>query len=336
MMKQRPNPAGVSPDRRRFLGLTAGTLAGLSLTGIGLAGCSRREPLLRIASNVWPGYELLYVARHKEYFASDVVRMVEMPSATACVQALAAGSVEGACLTLDEVLTAKADGLALKVVAILDLSLGADALLVRPGIETLADLRGRRIGVEQSAVGAVMLDAVLKAGDLIVSDVETVHMNVNLHRQAYLEDKVDALITFEPVISQLTEAGARRLFDSAAIPGRIVDVIAVKPSVLEQSPVAVRALVAGHFLARQAFLDNPTEVAPLMSARLNLDAAEVPRAFDGLELPDTAFNRDWLQGPQPRVEQAAADLNRIMLEARLLPHSVDVAGLADSRFLPEG
>lgn len=318
---------GVVMGRRGVLALLM-----LVLTSLLSVGCAREAaPPLRVASNVWPGYELLYLARERGYFSDQAVRMVELPSATVIIQALAAGNIEGACLTLDEVLTARAEGLELKVVAILDLSMGADALVVRPGIDTLDALRGRRIGAEQSAVGAVMLSAVLEAAGLGSDEVEIVHMNVNAHRDAYLKGEVDALITFEPVISQLADAGAKRLFDSAAIPGRIIDVIAFRPDALEANPEAVRALIKGHFEARRAWLAEPAAVAPILARRLKLPAAEVPAAYEGLELPDAAFNREWLAAGG-KLAAAAERLSTIMLDAGLLPQSV--AAPVDPRFLP--
>ncbi len=321
-------------ELRRKVRSMLGFFALLSVSIFGLSACSQQESQLRIASNVWPGYELLYLAREHDYFENRAVRMVEMPSATVIIQALAAGNVEGACLTLDEVLTARAEGLELKVVAMLDFSMGADALLVKPEIENLSDLRGRRIGVEQSAVGAVMLSAVLEKAKLNLSDVQIAHMNVNAHRDAYLNDEVDALITFEPVISQLAKHGARRIFDSAMIPGRIIDVIAIRPDAIEQNPDAVRAVIAGHFKARHAYLNDPQAALPIIARRLNLTADEVPASFEGLELPDAQTNRDWMNDTNSKLEQSANELMDVLLKAELLPRRVDVTGLVDGRFLP--
>lgn len=304
------------------------------LVGLSLSGC-QKEPPLRIGSNVWPGYELLYLARERGYFDNESVRMVEMPSATVNLQSLAAGNIEGACLTLDEVITARADGLDLSVVAILDISVGADALMVKPDIKQLSDLRGRRIGVEQTAVGAVMLSAVLEEAGLKPDDVKIKHINVNAHRDAYLENKVDAVITFEPVISQLAKKNAQRLFDSSAIPGRIIDVIAIRPDVLKRSPNAIKSLIKGHFAARKEYLNNTASASEIISRRLKLPPADVPMAYDGLDLPDVDFNKKWMQGEDSKLEQSAVKLADIMLNAKLLPKPVDVKQIVDGRFLPK-
>lgn len=319
----------ISAQRRRFLGHLL-----MATTWTTLAACGReRDPMLRIATNVFPGYELMYLAAERGHLG-PAVHMVEMPSSTASLQALAAGNVEGAALTLDEVISALADNMPLKVVAVLDVSLGADMLIVKPGIATLAELRGKRIGVEQTAVGAVMLDAVLTEAGLDTKDVQLVYATVDRQRDLYLKDQVDALVTFEPVPSQLAQSGARKLFDSSAVPERIVDVLAVRPEVTVRNTESLRHLLAGHFQALAELHSSPETASEVIARRLGIPPAEVPTAYAGLELPDAAANQAWLGGRPSRLEQAAADLQQIMLRAGLIRRMANLAELVDDRFLP--
>jgi NitT/TauT family transport system substrate-binding protein len=333
MEQDMDSDSACKPSRRAFLHYSLlGLLAGPYLS---LTGCSKTEPLLRIASNVWPGYELLYLARHLGYFNDQEIRLTEVPSATVCIQLLAAGSVEGAMLTLDEVLTARADGLDLRVIAVLDVSLGADVLLARPGIESLQDLKGKRIGVEQSAVGAVMLDAVLQKAELGPADIDAVYMKVNNHRDAYNRGEVDALISFEPVKTQLLQQGAKLLFSSAETPGRIIDVLAVLPSAIDKNRLSLSKLVAAHFQARQYFLEHPQQASTVVAERLQLAPADVPASYRGLELPDLQQNRAYLQGDAPLLDKSARELVRIMEAAQLVPGRVSASNLLDGSFLKQ-
>ena len=276
---------------------------------------------------------MIFMAREKGYFSAQQVRLVEVPSATVCIQALAAGNVEGAMLTLDEVLTAKAAGLDLVVVAVLDVSLGADVLLVKPEIKNLSQLKGKRIGVEQSAVGAVMLDAALTEARLSVQDVEVVFLTVNQHEEAYRENKVDALVSFEPVRAKLLSAGAVQLYDSSQIPGRIVDVLAVLPKVIENNPSVLRNFVQAHFKAREFFLASPQEASVILAKRLQLPPEDVPSSYQGLELTDLQRNKTLLGGSAPYLQSSASELMRIMIAAQLLPRSLDLATLVSDKFL---
>ena len=320
--------------RRKFLTSSVVVMAGVMLSSAGLISCSSKKPAIRIASNIWPGYEFLFLARELKYLNKDVVSLVELPSASVCLEALSAGTVEGAALTLDEVLTAQSEGLNLKVVAVLDVSMGADVILAHSGIKTLQDLKGKTVGVEKSAVGAVMLYSALEKAKLKVSDIKIKHLNLNRHRDAYLNKDVDALVTFEPIISQLSKTNPTKLFSSADIPGRIVDVIAVREEVLDSNPEAVKELVAAHFMALEKFQSTPKTMSVIMASRLKVKPNEVAELYADIELPDVSGNRGLLLGEPAKLEQSIKELAQIMTRGGLLPENIVIPKIADGRFLP--
>lgn len=316
-------------SRRRLLQVAA------LLPAAQLFGCGKPlEPLLRIGTNIWPGYELLYVARDTGLLDGASIKLVELLSATDVLQALSANTLEAAALTLDEVLTARASGIDLQVVAVLDVSAGADALLARPGIGSLAELRGCSIALEQTAVGAVLLATALRRAGLQPTDVKMVYRTVNHHVEAYRSGAVDAVVSFEPARSQLLAAGAHSLFDSGDMPGLIVDVLAVRPEAMKQSPKAVRALVAGHFAALARFRREPQPLLAPIAARLGLAEADALAAFDDLQFPDVEGNRQLLEGHPAALVQTAAELAAVMLQVGLLPRPAPLAELIDARWLP--
>lgn len=298
------------------------------------AGCQRHADDLRVGTNVWIGYETLYLAEQLGYYGGEPVRLVTMHNATEIQQALRAGVLEVGSLTLDEALNLAQEGMDIRIIAVMDVSDGADVLIAHPSVETLADLRGRRIGVESTAVGAVMLEGALQAAGLQPGDVEVVDMGVQEHGAMFAAGKVDAVVTFEPVRSELLKQGGRVLFDSSRTPGRVVDVLVTTPQVARDRADALRTLVAGHFRALDHFRGAPLQAAALMSRRQGMAAEEIVAAFEGIHIPDLAENRRYLAAPEPLIEKSAASLAALMLQSRLLQRSIDVHGMADDAFLP--
>lgn len=314
--------------RRDFLRHGAGMVA-LAL----LKGCAEREPVLRVATNVWPGYEFMHVAARQGLFPPNVVRMMQMPSATQVIQALAAGEAEAAGLTLDEVLTACADGLPLRVVAVLDVSMGGDAVYARPGLSRTEDIIGRTICVERSAVGAVMMDAFLDHMKLSPGQVQMVYANAQDHVEEYQTGAADLVVTFNPNTLLLDELGAQRLFDSSAIPGRIIDVIAATPRAIERCPQGIASLLAGHFQALNLWRTRPQSMTADLAREMGLPPERVAQCYAGLQMPDLAANREWFTGKANRLEQSARDLAALMVDADLLPVGASASGIAEPRFL---
>ena len=146
--------AGLPLSRRQAL---TAALAGVAT----LAGCARPLAPLRLGTIVFPGYELLFLAREKGWLQPGLVRLIELQNSSDSVRALAAGELEGAMLTMDELISARAGGVDLRAVAVLDTSDGADQVLARPGV-TLANLERHSVAAEDNSVGALMMASLLK------------------------------------------------------------------------------------------------------------------------------------------------------------------------------
>lgn len=317
-------------SRRQFITL----LGGLALAQT-LPGCEWFDQPVSIATIVWPGYEPMFLARDKGWLNTQQVHLLEMASATDSLQALAEGKADGAALTLDEVLKARAAGLALSVVMIFDISAGADMLIARSGIKQLADLKGRRIGFEPGTVGELTLTEALQLAGLTKDDIKPVRINTDKHREAWIGNEVDAIATYEPVAGQLLGLGGVRLFDSRQIPNTIVDVLAIRDEVLDLCHAnAIRHLIAAHFRALDYLNRNPQDAAYRMATHIGLPAAKVLTAFKGLVLPDSANNYRWLSGASPELLVCAGKLSDVMVRNQLLKRNDTLSSLIRSDFLP--
>lgn len=289
-------------------------------------------PPLRIGTNVWAGYEPLYLARSLGYYEGSRIKLVELTSASEVIHALRSGSLEGAALTLDEVLNLVDEGLDLKVILVMDFSDGADVLLAKPGIDSLADLRDKRVAVEYAAVGAILLDSALDAAGLTASDIEIVACTVDEHLECF--PSVDAIVTFEPVKTKLLRQGARLLFDSSQIPGRIMDVLVVLAATTKTHSHSLELLLDGYFRARKYLDAHPEDALKRIALRQGLSSATVLSAYDGLTLPGLEENQALLEGNPAPLQRSADKLAGYMLEKKLLRHPLKVDDLTDGHFLP--
>lgn len=299
----------------------------LVLTVLFLSGCGPApEPTLRVGTNLWLGYEPFYVARALHLFDDRSVRLVELPSSTEVLHALRGGQLEAAALTLDEVLTLRREGIALRVPLILDLSSGADAVVAAPPFESMADLFGRRVGVEQSAVGALLLEAALREAGMRLEDVEVVSLPPQQQEDAFNAGKVAAVVTFEPMRSRLVRAGGRVLFDSRRMEGRIVDVLALTEAAAA-SPAAVAALVGGWREGLQLLTQRRDEAIAIMDRRQRIGPAALATALTGLTFADAETNRRYLTGERPELARLGSELGACMVRHRLLAGPPDLTGL---------
>lgn len=314
-----------------------GCAAWASLSAVSwLSACQAAPSSVRVAINDWIGYAPLYLAQSQPEVGEQRLRLIEYPSNTSSMMALANREVEAAALTLDELLLAREGGLDARVAMVFNESHGADVVMAQPEVERLEGLRGRRIGLEATAVGALMFSRLMQSASLQPQDVTRVHLTADQHVRAYERGDVDVVITFEPMATSLRKQGAIPLLDSSLFPGLIVDVLAVRADVPVSAQQALMATVAGHLRAVQWLLDQPEQAAAQLAPHLGMTAQDVGQVMKGIRLIGHQENKDCLQGGQPRLLASASAVVEAMLQSRLLSRDAMLDGLCEPRYLPSG
>ena len=308
-------------------------LAALAAGSVAVGACTSGAPM-SVGIHPWPGYEPLYLARNFGWLPEGV-RLREGQTAGDSVAALQTGEVDAATLTLDEALSVRASGVALTVVLVFDSSVGADMVMARPSIRVPADVAGRRIAVERGAVGEVVLQKLLDAAGLEKADVTVLDLAPDRQLDAWRAGAIDVAIGYEPFSSLLGREGARRLFDSRQFPGIIFDVLAVRSDRLSALRAQVDALLVGHFRALTHLRVNREDALRRIAAWRGLSFDEAERSYTGLNLPDAAGNRSYLDPTGARgILRAARELNALMLRVGSIKQADDLVGLIDPSFLP--
>jgi NitT/TauT family transport system substrate-binding protein len=267
-----------------------------------LLGCAPapQSPLLLTVSP-WLAYDLFVLARERRML-DPRVRIVELMSNSDSRRALANGQTQAAALTLDEALRVGDAGIPIQIVAVLDVSEGADALLARPDIERLDQLRGKRIGVETGAVGSLMLARLLSAAGLSKDAVQIVDVEASQHAALLQGGRVDAVITFEPMRTQLERRGYRVLFDSQMLPGEIIDVLVVRAG------IDAKPLLDAWRAGLTALERDRLAAAEVLARGVDLSVEEYQQALSGLRFVSPQESARWLSGGEasPLAERAKA------------------------------
>jgi NitT/TauT family transport system substrate-binding protein len=288
---------------------------------------------IQLGTVQWPGYEPLYLARSLGYLHESHVHLIEQTATTETIEAYRNEVIDIAALTLDEVLLLKQQGQEMEIILVMDISNGADVVIARPGIKTIADLKGKRIGVEANALGAYMFSRSLEHGRLKPADVQIVSLQYGEHESAFIQGKVDAVVTFEPVKTKLLNQGGKVVFDSSKIPNEIVDVLIVRPAYLQAHRDEVRLLVTAWFKALSYLNEHREDAARQIAGRLGIKPSEFLTSLEGLKIADLAFNERMLGGSTPELQANLQRLSRVMLDNKLLLNAVDTRNLLNASVL---
>ena len=295
-----------------------------------LAGCGEPiRPPLSVGMNAWVGYDPLVLARDRQLIDQAQIKVVELATASETQRHLRNGLLDAAALTLDEVLRLRDGGLDLRVVAVLDASHGADVVMATPYIHRVEDLRGRAIAVEDTSVGALMLDRMLESAGMSRSDVVVVHEEASLHQDLLRSGRVAAVVSYAPLSGILANAGYRPLFASDQMPGEILDVLVVRTDVLRQRPEAVQALVQAWQNGLALLELDPVGAAASLAPGTDLTSDLYLRVIAGLRFYSPAQSLAAMEGSPPELQQAAHRVSTLIAKIGLVGTAPSTTDLFD-------
>lgn len=302
---------------------------------LALSGCRQGpEGPVTIGTNVWPGYEAGYVAQRHGLYGEAQVNLRQFPSASETLRAFRNRSIDAAAVTLDEALLLAQRGIAIKIVLVTDISNGADAIVAQPGIRSVGDLRGKRVAVEDTALGDYVLGRALQLHGLRDDDVSPVSLTVDETVDAFEGGKAEAVVTFEPFKTAVMKLGGVKIFDSSEIPDEIVDVLIVRAEFAESHPAAVKAVVAGWLRANGMINAQRSDVLREVAARLKITEPELALVLRDLKVPMVDENSNLLAA-RGGLAGTSKKLIPILERRNHAAFHVVPADLLTTEFLPE-
>lgn len=278
---------------------------GLVLTAsIVLAGCSsdkketagnREEPAkaekIVLGFNPWPGYYPWFIAQEKGIFKKYGlnVELKVFPVLSDELNALSGGNLDAAGATINDLVVPLSKGVKLKVVGVYDISNGGDAFVVKKGIESFNDLKGKNVATELGTVDHLLMLVGMKKAGLKETDVNFTNMSINDAGPALLAGNLDGASLYEPFVSQaIANDSSKVLFSSADVPGLITDVITVKEELAKNRPEDVKKLLLAWFEALDYWKQHPDESMEIMAKAAETPVDKYKGVYDGIKI----FNLD--------------------------------------------
>ncbi|MGC1482109.1 MAG: ABC transporter substrate-binding protein [Chthoniobacterales bacterium] len=261
--------------------------AALAVT-VAAAFTGQAEPL-KIGYSDWPGWVAWEIAIQKDMFEeADVDVEFEWFEYVPSMDAFAAGQLDAVCMTNGDALVTGATGAPSRAIVINDFSNGNDMIVAQPGIESVKDLKGKKIGVEVGFVGHLLVLKALEANGMTESDVELVNVPTNETPKALASGDVDAIAAWQPSSGQALKAvpGSTKIYTSSDVPGLIYDVLAVSPASLSAHPEEWKKVAKVWYQAVDFLMDPETrdEAIAIMASRVNLEPAEYAAFVEGTKI----------------------------------------------------
>ena len=296
-----------------------------------LANCTKAPPPpIKIAINPWPGYEFLFLAQTQGFFEEVGLNLTLVPFGTLsdAQRAYVSGRANGLASTMIEAVQSQVLGEnPLKIVLIPDYSNGGDVVIGMSPLNSVQDLKGKRVGAEVSSLGIYMLHRTLASVGLTLGDVELINIEQSAADQAFEEDRIDAYVTYPPYsLEMLKREGMRTLFTSASIPFDIVDTIAISRETLAKNPDLVPKLHQAWGKAIRFTNENSREAIAIMAQRQGISSEDFAAVLGDIHVLDPTEQRQTFTQPD-KLQEKAVDVCNLLASVKAI--EFDCSSLPD-------
>ena len=291
---------------------------------------------IKMGIEPWLGYGQWHIAAKKGLFKAAGLGGVEIVNFNTDADinaALAAGQLQCGNIATHTAMNFIAAGLPIKIVALLDVSKTADAMISDGSVTDIKGLKGKQVAYEEGTTSDILLNYALSQNGMTIADIERVPMPASDAGSALIGGKVPVAVTYEPYLTLAKQQNVKvkMIYSAGENPGLISDVFVVREEFLKDKPGQVLALLKAWDAALADYRKDTAGGRAIISEAVGAKPQELATAFEGVVYYSLAENKTELSGNfakkvVPEVQAAA----RI---AGILKKDVDLSAAIDARFV---
>ncbi len=252
------------------------------------------DKTVRIATQTWPGYAVCNIGIAKGFFGDLKIDQRVMDDFSTRYPAFQSGQFDllagcSANIAFEYDQNVMGAG---KVLVATDESSGGDGMLARPEIESLAQLRGKRIAYNRVGSLALLLRILEDAG-LTYDDIQPLPVDdASIAGQMVLSGQADAACTWEPFLTQAEASGKAKIIRTTRdYPGLIIDTLTAHENFLKR-PQIVKQFLRGWLRSAEYLRTHPEEGIDIIAKGLSMKREEVAAILPRMIIGGIDYNSE--------------------------------------------
>ncbi len=285
---------------KRKLSLILSVIFIISMCCLSLTGCTAKSKQVKgtkenpfiLGISPMAGWYAWYGIQDSGIFEDNgvCVKIEFFPVYSDSLTAFYSGRVDGICIAGSDTIAPYNEGVDLKTVLVTDTSYGADGLVVKDGINSIEDLKGKTVATEIGTLEHMFLLKTLEKYGMTIDDINFVNMTINDAGPAFIAGSVDAAVLWEPTLSMAVNGGGKLLYSSRETPGLIPDTFAVSQRVMDSSSEYVQKIINSWFDGTKLINARDDKFIEEVANDAELSKEEYLNMLDGVTIYDKKMN----------------------------------------------
>lgn len=302
------------------------------------SGTSSTTNPIQMGFSAWPGWIPWQVAQEQNLFDANNVNvdLKWFDGYLDSINALTAGQLDANTQTLNDTISSVAAGADQVVVLVNDNSTGNDKIIVREGINSITDLKGKKVAAEEGTVDHFLLLLGLEEASMSQTDIDFQPLETGAAAAAFVAGQLDAVGVFAPFTTKALERpGSKELFSSKDFPGAIPDHLVVSRKLINERPQNVQALVNTWYDTLDFIRANQEKSYEIMAQRAGVTVEEYKEYDAGTKIFSV---EESLKAFSPgknmtSLPYAAKEISSFLVEANLAKQAPDISKIFDDQFV---
>ena len=307
----------------------AAAVAALAL-GTGAAGAQTK---IALGMSGWTGFAPLTLAKGAGIFEKNGldVEIKKIPQKDRHL-AVASGDIQCAATTVETFMIWNANGVPIKQLFQLDMSHGADGMVVRNDIASIADLKGKTVAASAPGTSPYFVLAwMLNENGLTLDDVTVVNLEPAAAAQSFVAGQNDAAMTYEPYLSTVRDnPDAGKIIATTLDYPVVMDSVGCTPEFIAANPDAVKALAKSYYDALEMIKTDQAKAYEIMGADVKQTGEQFGKSAGYLEWQDAEANKKFMNGG---IEEFYSKAGPLLEKIGIIKQIPETSSLVDTSWM---
>ena len=192
-------------NKKGFVKTVSAMMVTAAVSGLSIQAAYADTTPVTIGISGWTGFAPLVLAKEAGLFEKNGLDVdLKMIPQKDRLLAIASGSVQCAATTVETYIPWNLSGVSIKQILMMDKSYGADGVVARNDINSVADLKGKNVAVDASGTTSYFgLAWILHKNGMSMKDIKVNTLGPSAAAQAFIAGQNDAAMTYEPYLSKV-------------------------------------------------------------------------------------------------------------------------------------
>jgi NitT/TauT family transport system substrate-binding protein len=270
---------------------------------------------LRVGITTWVGFDIARYAELSGIFKQRglEVKLVQFENQQDSSRTVMRGGLDAAFTSFWDVMQVDPGNGKPVVLMTTNISAGADGIVAKPEIQSVEDLRGKKVGAKLGTVNHLILLEALKANK--PSEVQILDYSNEVAAEKIKAGEIDAAVLWEPMLGETAKSIKGNIGNivhtTKQVDSLVIDTLMSSDSIIKAKKVELKQFMLAWFDVMNAVETKPQEVFNAVGKKLEQTGEAFASDYAGLKKGDMTLNRRMF-APEGRLKSAKAEIAELL------------------------